>query len=158
MALSETVFKSHDSAPEGAVPWLFSIIIQNIRKDNCRTGILRAACIDSESNRFRALPHMANTHLREFLPIHRTLDAVIILSAAKPIPHSFYISRNGCGCPVRIPISVCGSVVIFHPITFFGQFSITLISMEQPFSPVFLLQFYYTFSCSNDKNTELQPL
>ena len=73
--------------------------------EGCLEGrILRAASIDAETDLAAAMPHMANPHLREMLPIGGTLDTVVILPAAEAIPHRLDGSVNGGSRPVGVAV------------------------------------------------------
>ena len=73
----------------------------HIGEDCLEGGILRAASIDAETDLAAAMPHMANPHLREMLPIGGTLDAIVILPTTEAIPHRLDGSVNG-GIPFSL--------------------------------------------------------
>ena len=56
-----------------------------IRKHRCKTGILRAAGVNTEANPARPFPHVADAHLGKVLAVLRTLDAVVILAPAMAV-------------------------------------------------------------------------
>ena len=73
------------------------LLFQGLR---LKTGVFRTAGIDSETDPAGAFPHMADTHLRKMLTVLRAFDAIIILSSAETIPHSFYISWYSSRGPI----------------------------------------------------------
>ena len=75
----------------------------HIGEDCLEGGILRAASIDAETDLAAAMPHMANPHLREMLPIGGTLDAIVILPT-EAIPHRLDGSVNGGSGPVGVAV------------------------------------------------------
>lgn len=66
---------------------------------------------------------MAYPYLAECHTIRRTLNAVIILPAAEPIPHCFYGCPYGGGGPVRIPVirHHAPQVLVFLIFIFYGS-------------------------------------
>ena len=66
----------------------------HICKYGFETGFFRTACIDAEPNLSGAFPHMADTHLGKVFTILGAFNAVVIFSAAEPIPHCLHICRN----------------------------------------------------------------
>ena len=76
----------------------------HIGEDCLEGGILRAASIDAETDLAAAMPHMANPHLREMLPIGGTLDAIVILPTTEAIPHRLDGSVNGGSGPVGVAV------------------------------------------------------
>ena len=75
----------------------FALSDFHVRKNCCEGRVLRAAGIDAESDPVSAFPHMTYPHLGKPFTIPRTLDAIIILSAAESVPHGFHLRRYGGG-------------------------------------------------------------
>ena len=63
-------------------------------------GILRTAGVDAETDLSGTFPHMAYTHLGKVFAVTGTLDTIIVLPAAEPVPHDFYIRANRCSRPI----------------------------------------------------------
>lgn len=73
--------------------------------EGCLKGrILRAASIDAETDFPAAMPHMANPHLGEILPIGGTLDTIVILPAAEAIPHRLDGSVDSGSGPIGVAV------------------------------------------------------
>ena len=109
----------------------FALSDLHVRK-NCREGgVLRAAGIDAEFDPIRTLPHMTYPQLGEPLAVLRTLDAVIILSAAEPVPHGFHLCRYGGGGPVRIAVVSDYAAQMLELLVFV---------LHRAFEPVFAVQ------------------
>ncbi len=76
----------------------------HICKYGLETGFFRTARIDAEPNLSGAFPHMADTHLGKVFTILGAFNAVVIFSAAEPIPHCLHIRRNSRCSPVGIAV------------------------------------------------------
>ena len=76
----------------------------HLRKDRREAGVLRAAGVDAEADRPRALPHMADAHLGKALSVFGALDAIVVLPAAEAVPHLLHVGRDRRRRPVRIAV------------------------------------------------------
>ena len=73
-------------------------------KGGQKRGVFGAAGINAETDGAVAVPHMAYAHLLECNTVFGTLDAVIVLPAAEPVPHGVDAGIDLCGCPVGITV------------------------------------------------------
>ena len=93
----------------------------HVRKYSLETGFLRTAGVNPEPDLPCTFPHMTYAHLGKAFAVPGTLDTIIVLPAAEPIPHRLYIRRDRCRGPIRITV-VChdrtkvlkGFILILH--------------------------------------------
>ena len=77
---------------------------RHICEGGLKRGVLRAAGVNTEADRPRALQQMANPHLAELHTVCGALYAVIVLPAAEPVPHGLDGSVNSRSSPIGVAV------------------------------------------------------
>ena len=73
-------------------------------KGSFKRRIFWGTSVHAESDSFRAVRQMTDTHLLKEFPVRRTFDTVIGFPTAQTIPHGFDESRNIRRSPIGITV------------------------------------------------------